>query len=117
MVDYRISLMVMSGVDDGKLITCSTANQDGRLDGETWSISLGRKDDNDVCLRSDTFASRYHARLHWREGRWWLEDCNSRNGTYIEDRVDDARVFGTIPVEENQLFCLGHTWLRIQPNE
>jgi len=113
----KVSLMIMSGVDDGKVITCSTANQDGNLEGEHWFLTLGRRDDNDICLRHDTFASRYHARLHWREGRWWLEDCSSRNGTYIEDRVDDARVLGTIPIDVNQLFCLGHTWLRIQPDD
>jgi pSer/pThr/pTyr-binding forkhead associated (FHA) protein len=115
-MDYTLNLMIMSGVDDGKLITISSANQDGQRNGDEWTITLGRRDDNDVCLRNDTYASRYHARLHWRDARWWLEDCDSRNGTYLEDRVDDARVIGTIPIETDQLFCLGHTWLRIQPD-
>jgi len=116
-MEHKLNLMIMSGVDDGKLITCSSANQEGQLSGDEWTITLGRRDDNDVCLRNDTYASRYHARLHWRGSRWWLEDRESRNGTFLEDRVDDARVIGTIPIDVNQLFCLGHTWLRIQSND
>ncbi len=118
-MEHKISIMVMSGVEDGQLHTCATANNDGllELDNEAWVLRLGRHADNDICIRNDTYVSRYHARLHWRDHRWWLEDCNSRNGTFVEDRVEDARVFGTIPVEINQLFCLGHTWLRIQPPE
>jgi hypothetical protein len=116
--------MVMSGVDDGKLITCSSVNAaigasdvtgDGIIENGAWILRLGRRDDNDICISTDTYASRYHARLHWRDERWWLEDCNSRNGTFVEDRSEEARVFGIIPIEVNQLFCLGHTWLRIQP--
>lgn len=118
-MEHKISIMVMSGVEDGRLHTCATASSDGLLELENgaWVLRLGRHADNDICIRSDTYVSRYHARLHWRDDRWWLEDCNSRNGTFVEDRVDDARVFGTIPIEVNQLFCLGHTWLRIQPPE
>jgi pSer/pThr/pTyr-binding forkhead associated (FHA) protein len=48
-------------------------------------------------------------------GNWWLVDQNSRNGTFIEEGANEARVSGAIPVTPGQLFRVGHTWLRIQP--
>jgi pSer/pThr/pTyr-binding forkhead associated (FHA) protein len=109
--------MVMSGVDDGLLLSFSTENGDGLPEPEAWVIRMGRRDDNDICLRNDTFSSRYHARLHWKSDGWWLEDCESKNGTFVENQDDDARVSGTIPVEIGQLFRVGRTWLRIQETE
>ena len=114
MADYQVDIMVMSGVEDGLAMTFSTANGDGVLDDDEWVITLGRRDDNDVCLRNDTFASRYHARLHLRSGAWVLEDCNSKNGTFVEENDEDARVSDLLELSPGQLFRVGRTWLRIQ---
>lgn len=112
--------MIMSGVEDGALMKYNADNGDGKTLGSSWTISLGRRDDNDLCLRNDTYVSRQHAYLHWRENRWWLEDCDSTNGTFLESAdnpFDDARVTGTIPLTPGQLFRAGRTWLRIQESE
>jgi pSer/pThr/pTyr-binding forkhead associated (FHA) protein len=109
--------MVMSGVDDGLVLRFSAADGDGLAEEAAWVVRMGRRDDNDVCLRHDTYSSRYHARLYWKDEQWWLEDCSSKNGTYVEDEEDDARVDGTIPIETGQLFRVGRTWLRIQQTE
>lgn len=106
----------MSGVEDGALLKYSTANSDGQLLKDKWTISIGRRDDNDLCLRNDTYVSRQHANLHWKDTRWWLEDCDSTNGTFIENPenfFDDSRVKGIIPIDVGQLFRIGRTWLRI----
>jgi pSer/pThr/pTyr-binding forkhead associated (FHA) protein len=113
-VTYQIDIMVMSGVDDGMVHRYASDNGDGKQENGGWTLSVGRRDDNDLCLRYDTYSSRYHARLHLREERWWLEDCDSRNGTFVEDAEEDARVIGTIPLEGGQLFRVGRTWLRLQ---
>ena len=112
--DLQVEIMVMSGVEDGLVMSYSTTNGDGVLDDDEWVITLGRRDDNDMCLRNDTFASRYHSRLHLRGESWWLEDCNSKNGTFVEEDDEDARVSGTIELSTGQLFRVGRTWLRIQ---
>ncbi|MEP7292406.1 MAG: FHA domain-containing protein [Chloroflexota bacterium] len=114
MDDLQIDIMVMSGVDDGLVMSYSTANGDGVLDQDEWVITLGRRDDNDLCLRNDTFSSRYHARLYWRGESWWLEDCNSKNGSFVEEDDEDARVSGMLELGHAQLFRVGRTWLRIQ---
>lgn len=108
--------MVMSGVDDGLLVRCSADNE-GIIEGDAWVLRLGRRDDNDICLRHDTYSSRYHARLHWQENRWWLEDCDSKNGTFVEGDGEDNRISGTIPIETGQLFRVGRTWMRLQQTE
>ena len=59
-------------------------------------------------------SSRNHARLYLRGEHWWLEDCNSKNGTFIEEDDEDARVSGMIELSPGQLFRVGRTWLRIQ---
>lgn len=115
-----VHIMVMSGVEDGALMKYNADNGDGKTLGSTWTISLGRRDDNDLCLRNDTYVSRQHAYLHWRDSRWWLEDCDSTNGTFLENAdqpFDDQKVTGTIPIVTGQLFRVGRTWLRIQDLE
>ncbi len=112
----HISIMMMSGVDDGKTVEFRS-DSDGKTSENQWQLTIGRRDDNDLCLRKDTFVSRYHAILHWRAGEWWLEDCDSTNGTFIEsddNYFTDERIQGTIPIQPGQLFRVGRTWLRIQ---
>ncbi|NDJ59579.1 MAG: FHA domain-containing protein [Chloroflexi bacterium] len=113
-MNLTLDLMIMSGVDDGQVLNFATESGDGLMGDDNWTITLGRREGNDVCLRNDTYASRYHARLSWQDRRWWLEDCTSKNGTYIEGATEDVRVEGTIALEPGQLFRIGRTWLRIQ---
>jgi pSer/pThr/pTyr-binding forkhead associated (FHA) protein len=103
----------MSGVEDGLHLTFSAENGDGVVEDNRWKLSIGRREDSDICLRNDTFVSRQHAYLIWGEERWWLEDCDSTNGSYLEHEETDAKVKGTIPLSEGELFRIGHTWMRI----
>ena len=43
---------------------------------------LGRALSNTIVIE-DAFASSEHALLALRDGRWWLEDLGSRNGTQL----------------------------------
>lgn len=112
-----LEVMIMSGVEDGLRLNYSIENGDGELthEGERWVIRIGRREDSDVCLRNDNFVSRVHAYIIWEKGRWWLEDNNSTNGTFITNDDLDARVQGVIPINPGDFFRIGHTWMRIQP--
>ncbi len=46
------------------------------------TMTLGRAASNTIVV-DDEFASAEHARIVLRDGRWWLEDCGSRNGTML----------------------------------
>jgi predicted component of type VI protein secretion system len=48
-------------------------------------VTIGRGGDNDLVLKTTT-VSREHARLSHREGRWFVEDLGSRNGTYVNTK-------------------------------
>lgn len=119
MMNPRIDVMIMSGVEDGHLLSFDAANGDGVLTengiGHTWTLRIGRREDNDICLRYDTFSSRHHALLHLRSGGWVLEDMKSKNGTFIEQDRRDMQVNGETPLMIGQLFRVGRTWLRLQP--
>ena len=50
-------------------------------------ISIGRELDNDVILEQEG-ASRYHAKLEWKDSAWFLKDLGSTNGTNLNgDKV------------------------------
>ncbi|OFS23722.1 FHA domain-containing protein [Corynebacterium sp. HMSC04H06] len=58
--------------------------------GTLEDISLGRAQDCDFVL-GDDFASSHHARLFRRGSQWFVEDLESRNGTFVAGtRIDQA---------------------------
>jgi predicted component of type VI protein secretion system len=118
-MNRTLQIMIISGVEDGTLLTFSE-ERDGQMQDGTWTLRIGRREDNDICLKNDTFVSRQHANLHYKNSQWALEDCESTNGTFIEDPIDfftDERVHGTVYVDIGQPFRIGRTWIRVQPSE
>jgi hypothetical protein len=116
-LEFQLSIMIMSGVEDGALMQYDAAQGDGEVVANAWKVSIGRRDESDICLRNDTYISRSHAFLHRNHEGWWLEDCDSTNGTFLENLDDffaDHVVKGKIKIAEGQLFRVGRTWLRIQ---
>jgi pSer/pThr/pTyr-binding forkhead associated (FHA) protein len=48
---------------------------------------LGCEPDNEIVL-DDPYVSGHHARLNWDGVDWWIEDLDSRNGTFVgQDRL------------------------------
>jgi pSer/pThr/pTyr-binding forkhead associated (FHA) protein len=68
----------------------------GRV-GETFQLesdrlSIGRRPESDIFL-DDVTVSRDHALLVRRGSDYWLDDCGSLNGTYVNrERVDSHRL-------------------------
>jgi pSer/pThr/pTyr-binding forkhead associated (FHA) protein len=117
MIRLKLNIIIMSGVEDGSIHKYDSQRGDGKINGSIWTITIGRLDESDMRLVNDTYISRHHANIHWSDHKWWLEDCNSRNGTFIisqENFFQDKRVRGIVPLQSGQLFRLGRTWLRIQ---
>lgn len=57
------------------------------LDGE---VTVGRSPGCAVALGDDTYASSVHARVFSRDGELWVEDLDSRNGTFLNDQRLEA---------------------------
>ncbi len=57
---------------------------------------LGAEPDNDIVLEG-AFISGHHARIRWDGVAWWVEDLESRNGTFIAGRPCLSRTPSTLP--------------------
>lgn len=72
-------------------------------------ITIGRSADCAVRI-DDSFASGRHARVHNAAGVVRLEDLDSTNGTYLNDR----RVDGVIALQADDVIRIGDTELRYE---
>src|SRR5437763_596421 len=43
---------------------------------------IGRQPESDLIIR-DNRASRMHSRILFEDGEYWIEDCDSRHGTFV----------------------------------
>jgi hypothetical protein len=72
-------------------VTWSTG-EGARVATFTHRFQIGRDLGSDIPTL-DPLASRHHAEMQYRDGHWWLNDLESRNGTYLNgQRIRSARV-------------------------
>lgn len=57
-------------------------------------ILIGRDAICDLSLEDQTISAR-HARLSFRQGQWWVEDLQSKNGTTLNQAAIDTPVVVT----------------------
>jgi hypothetical protein len=115
-----ISITFMSGPHDGKTLSFEQPEM-----GEERVLLIGRREGCDVHLNFDSQASRIHARLGCASIPvtasesvdnpfmlgFWLEDGNSRNGTFMEK--DKLPIRGRVSLRPGSLFRVGRTWMRL----
>lgn len=71
--------------------------------------SVGRAPTNTAYLPDET-CSLEHALLHLRDGQWWLEDLDSRNGT----RLNGAPIEQPTPVLPGDVIGVGRVKLKLE---
>lgn len=64
--------------------------------------TVGRSATNTLVVQDETISSR-HAAIEYRDGRWWVHDLDSTNGTYVNRR----RLAGTTELRPSDLVHLG----------
>jgi hypothetical protein len=69
--------------------------------------SLGRKPSNSIIL-DDDFVSGEHSLISWRDGRPWLEDVASTNGTFL----NEAEVTRPVTISEGDIVGIGGVRLK-----
>jgi pSer/pThr/pTyr-binding forkhead associated (FHA) protein len=68
------------------------------------SVSVGRESEgNDIALQNQT-VSRKHARLDWRDGKWYVTDLGSGNGTHINGRLLSSDVEVALAAKDEAQF-------------
>lgn len=106
MLVKQVSITFMSGPRDGD-------NKVFEVDTPPLILTIGRREDTDICLSFDNQVSRLHAHLGFDGADFWLEDTGSRNGTFVEElRLSDTERRSLHP---GDLFRIGRTWLRLDP--
>lgn len=100
-VPTHVSITLMSGPRDGEMLRFV-------VHGEGTAITLGRREDCDICLSYDSQVSRLHAQITFEGGRFWLEDLDSRNGTHLNGETIQTKA----ELLPNSTFRVGRTWLR-----
>lgn len=72
-------------------------------------LSIGRSKEADVQI-SDRYASSLHARVFSREGRFYVEDMNSTNGTLL----NGATLQGEAELVDRDTIQIGDTIFRFE---
>jgi pSer/pThr/pTyr-binding forkhead associated (FHA) protein len=87
-------VVVLNGSERGQEL--QLARQESRV---------GQAEGSDLRL-SDSWISWEHARLVYEDGGYWIEDCGSTNGTFVNcSRVDRQQL------EHHDVLFLGRTHL------
>ena len=72
-------------------------------------VTIGRAPGGSVPLADDTFVSQLHARVFIRDGKPFVEDLGSTNGTFLNrDRLNK-----TMPLRRGDKLQIGQTVLEI----
>lgn len=66
-----------------RLTILQPAERRGRSYELGQDLTIGRDSRCQVSLPEDSTVSQNHARIYRRDGRLWLEDLGSTNGTYV----------------------------------
>ena len=76
-------------------------------------ILIGRSKTNDIVLSDDLSVSRKHARILHENGRYYIEDLNSSNGTAINGK----EIKGRTVLEPDDLVLLGRRVFIFSPTK
>jgi len=86
----------------GKLMISDGPNSGHSFQLLKTETVLGRDESVDIVI-SDQLVSRRHARITWREDRYWIEDLGSSNGTFVNDKRLQAEAVALSNKDQIQL--------------
>jgi ribosomal protein L37E len=92
---------------NGRPILARLTLQNGPMGGHSYLFhqdvtTIGRTNGNDLIIAGRT-VSRRHARLWFDNGRWFMEDLQSANGT----QVNNIRVYQPVTLNDGDVICFG----------
>ena len=91
MIEEQNSNKAPASFSDTTIKVISGAMRGTELPIRKEVITLGRSTESDIQIH-DSLMSRVHCRLEWEDGKWYLNDLGSTNGTWMVGRKVDKRV-------------------------
>ncbi len=76
--------------------------------------TLGRFPTNDIVI-PDPYVSRKHARIFFKDGKWFIEDLGSTNGTIVDN--EDIRGKDARELRNGSEIIIGLTILKVSYGE
>lgn len=92
------------------LVVIAPEEQKGREYPLTGELTVGRASGCGVLLTDDTFVSQLHARVFIRDGKTYVEDLGSTNGTYLNKR----KVTAAVPLRRGDRLQIGRTTMEVR---
>lgn len=74
----------------------------------TFEIQIGRDEEQNEVVIFDPSISRAHARIFYENGGFYIQDLESRYGTF----VNNTRISGAIALQDQAQILLGSTTLQ-----
>jgi hypothetical protein len=115
-VAFYILWRGLSQSEEKPAVTCAPATliiEEGSDKGKQFALrpvtTVGRASDNPLVIH-DPYASASHAMILWREDRWWLEDLESHNGTFL----NGEQVSQPLTLTTGDCIRIGETILRFE---
>ena len=92
---------------NGRPVLARLSIQNGAMAGRSYRFhqdvtTIGRTNGNDLVISGRT-VSRRHARLWFADGRWFLEDLQSANGTL----VNNVRIYQPVMLNDGDVINFG----------
>lgn len=113
--DYRSALTQIEASRRvyGQLIGLRQIDGNLALTGENYPLlpmtTIGRSPTNSITIK-DSFASAEHALVIMRNGQWWLEDRQSRNGTML----NGAPINQPVVITHGDVIGIGNLSFRVE---
>ena len=87
-----------------KLYIIEGRDKSRSVDLKDTPIFIGRSDDNDIQIKDKT-VSRKHLKILIRDNRYYLEDLESKNGTYVNgEQIHPGR---EVEIDEGHPIVIG----------
>lgn len=99
--------------EEKALVMLVNNDNDDCLPVVSWENSIGRGNSNDIIINDDMTVSREHCVLLRRENGWFINDNDSKYGTYL----NGEKVTERTPIYVNDKIKIGRTNLTLQRAE
>jgi pSer/pThr/pTyr-binding forkhead associated (FHA) protein len=93
----------------GRIKVVEPAELRGRTFDLADELTIGRASGCQIALEDDKAVSQLHARLFRKDGRLFLEDLGSTNGTYLNAK----KVSGPVALHRGDRLQIGRTVLEV----